>query len=145
MLRQAGFLVNVSENVQSLVWGKMIVNSAINPLTAILRVKNGQLLILPPARVLMGDLARETAVVAKTLGVELPFPSPERAAEEVAERTAENQSSMLQDVLRGAPTEIDAINGAVIRLAVENNFQVPVNETIWSLVKALTLRGKIEM
>jgi 2-dehydropantoate 2-reductase len=52
---------------------------------------------------------------------------------------------MLQDVLRGAPTEIDAINGAVIRLAVENNFQVPVNETIWSLVKALTLRGKIEM
>jgi 2-dehydropantoate 2-reductase len=145
MLRQAGFVVNVSENVQSLVWGKMIVNSAINPLTAILRVKNGQLLILPPARVLMGDLARETAMVAKTLGVELPFPSPERAAEKVAERTAENQSSMLQDVLRGAPTEIDAINGAVIRLAVENNFQVPVNKTIWSLVKAISLRGNIEM
>ncbi|MBE3142465.1 MAG: 2-dehydropantoate 2-reductase [Planctomycetes bacterium] len=143
MIHRAGFVVNVVSDLQSLVWGKLAVSSAINPLTALLRVKNGELLERPSARALMGELARETAGVAKTLGVALPFPGPELAAEDVAQRTAENQSSMLQDVLRGAPTEIDAINGAVVRLAEEKNLQVPVNRTVWSLVKAIPVRGKI--
>ena len=144
MIRQAGFVVNVMDDVQSLVWGKLVVSSAINPLTALLRVKNGELLEHPSARALLGELARETAAVAKTLGVALPFPGPERAAEEVAQRTAGNQSSMLQDVLRGAPTEIDAINGAVVRLAEEENLPAPLNRTVWSLVKAIPVRGKIK-
>ncbi len=143
MIRRAGFVVNLEEDVQSLVWGKLVVSSAINPLTALLRVNNGELLKRPSARALMKDLARETAAVAKTLGVALPFTDPERTAEEVAQRTAENQSSMLQDILRGAPTEIDAINGAVVRLAEEKKLQVPINRTIWSLVKAIPVRGKI--
>ncbi len=73
------------------------------------------------------------------------FQSPTRAAEEVARQTSENLSSMLQDVLRGAPTEIDAINGAVVQLARQKNLQVPVNRTIWSLVKAIPVRGNIKM
>ncbi len=144
MLRRAGLVVDIVNDVRSLVWGKLVVSSAINPLTALLRVKNGELLEHPSARALMGELARETAAVAKTLGVALPFPGPERAVEEVAQRTAGNQSSMLQDILRGAPTEIDAINGAVVRLAEEGNLQVPVNRTVWSLVKAIPVRGKIK-
>ncbi len=144
MIHRAGFVVNVVDNVQSLVWGKLVVSSAINPLTALLRVNNGKLLEHPPARALMGELARETATVAKELGVALPFLNPERAAEEVARRTAENQSSMLQDILRGAPTEIDAINGEVIHLAEEKNLQIPVNRTVWSLVKVISVRGKIK-
>ncbi len=143
MIYRAGFVVNVIADVQSLVWGKLVVSSAINPLTALLRVTNGELLERPSARALMGELARETAEVAKMLGVALPFPNPERAAEEVAQRTAENQSSMLQDILRGAPTEIDSINGAVVRLAEEGNLQVPVNRTVLALLKAIPVRGKI--
>jgi len=145
MIRRAGFVVNVLDNVQSLVWGKLVVSSAINPLTALLRVKNGELLKRPSTRALVGELARETAAVAKSLGVALPFPHPDRAAEEVAQLTAENQSSMLQDILRGAPTEIDAINGAVVRLAEEKKLLVPVNRTVWSLVKAIPVRGKIKI
>jgi 2-dehydropantoate 2-reductase len=145
MIRRGGFVVNVVENVQSLIWGKLVVSSAINPLTALLRVKNGGLLEHPSARALMGELANETAEVAKSLGVVVPYPHPGRAAEEVAQLTAENQSSMLQDILRGAPTEIDAINGAVVRLAEENNLQVPINRTVWSLVKAIPVRGKIKI
>jgi 2-dehydropantoate 2-reductase len=145
MIHRAGFVVNVVDNVQSLVWGKLVVSSAINPLTALLRIKNGELFNRPTVRALMGELARETAAVAEALGVALPFPDPEQSAEEVALRTSENQSSMLQDVLRGAPTEIDAINGAVIRLAEEKNLQVPVNHTVWSLVKALSVRGNIRI
>jgi 2-dehydropantoate 2-reductase len=145
MLRQAGFEVSLVDNVQALVWGKLVISSAINPLTALLRARNGELLAHPSSRALMGELAIETTTVANKLGVILPFPDPERAAEEVAHRTAWNQSSMLQDVLRGAPTEIDAINGSIVQLAQENHLQVPVNRTVWSLVKAIPVRGKIEI
>jgi 2-dehydropantoate 2-reductase len=143
MLRVAKFEVCIVENAEPVVWGKLIVNAAINPLTALLRVKNGELLAIPPARTLMGELAREAASVAEALGVALPFFSPERAVEEVVQHTADNISSMLQDILRGAPTEVDAINGAVIRTGEQEGVPTPVNRVIWSLVKALPHRGKI--
>ena len=127
ILRVAGFDIQVVEDVQPFVWGKLIVNAAINPLTALLRVKNGELLANPPARELMGKLARETASVAEALGVKLPFSDPGHAVEEVARRTSDNTSSMLQDVLRGALTEVEAINGAVIRKGAEKKVPTPVN------------------
>jgi len=144
MISRAGFDVNVVEDVSSLVWGKLVVSSAINPLTALLRVKNGELLEQTSTLGLMRELAGETALVAKNIGVSLPFADPELATEEVAKRTAENRSSMLQDILRGAPTEINEINGAVVRLAEEKNLQVPVNRIVLALVNAIPVRGKIE-
>ena len=138
MLRAAGFTVNVVEDARSLVWGKLVVNAAINPLTALLRVPNSELLQRPAARLLMGELAREAAAVARAQGVSLPFEAPESAAEEVARRTAANRSSMLQDVLRGAPTEIDAICGAIVRAGEERDVPTPVNRIVWQLVKALS-------
>ena len=143
MLLRAGFDVNVVSDVRSLVWSKLVVSTAINPLTALLRIKNGELLEHPTARGLMGALACESASVAGMLGVTLQFKDAVRATEEVAFRTAENQSSMLQDVLRGTRTEVDAINGAIVRLAGEGKLQVPVNQVIVSLLKALPVRGKI--
>ena len=143
MLLRAGFNVNVTGNVQSLVWSKLVVSTAINPLTALLRVKNGELLEHPSSRWLMDAIACETASVAAIQKVALPFSDPVHAVEEAARSTFENQSSMLQDVLRGSPTEIDAINGAIVHLAEESQCQVPVNKVILSLVKALPVRGKI--
>jgi 2-dehydropantoate 2-reductase len=136
-LRLAGFNVQVVEDAKSLIWGKLVVNAAINPLTALLRVKNGGLLERPSARELMRALARETAQVARAENIDLPFDDPLAAAEEVAYKTAENTSSMLQDVLRGAPTEIDAICGAVVRIAEKHSLEVPLNRTCWKLVRAL--------
>ena len=143
MLRRAGFKVTTVEDVRSLIWGKLVVNSAINPLTALLQVKNGELLKYPSVRKLVGYLATETASVAGSLHIPLPFSDPEIAAVEVAKKTGSNISSMLQDVLRGAPTEVEAINGAVVRLAEQKALLVPVNRSVLSLVKALPLRGKI--
>jgi 2-dehydropantoate 2-reductase len=143
MLRVAKFDVSVVEDAQPVVWGKLMVNAAINPLTALLRVKNGQILTNPSARELMGEIAREVASVAEALGVVLPFSDPERIVEDVAQRTANNTSSMLQDVLRGGPTEVDAINGSVVRTGEQNGVSTPVNRVIWSLVKALPNHGKI--
>ena len=145
VLRRAGFDVETIRDIQSRVWGKLVVSSAINPLTALLRVKNGELLENPPIKTIMRELACETAAVAESEGVKLPFAKPGDAAEEVAQRTAGNLSSMLQDVMRGAETEIEAINGEVVRLAAAKNVSVPVNGAMVSLVNAIRVRGKINL
>ena len=137
-LRLAKFNMNLVDDAQSLIWGKLVVNAAINPLTALLRVPNGTLLELPSAREVMGVLAEETASVAKAENIQLPFSDPVSAVEEVARKTAANHSSMLQDVLRGAPTEIDAICGAVVRAGKKHGVKTPINWACWKLIKALT-------
>jgi 2-dehydropantoate 2-reductase len=136
LLRAGGFLVEEAEDVEGLLWGKLAVNAAINPLTALLKVPNGRLLELPEARALMGEAALETAAVARAAGIRLPYRDPVAQAEEVARRTSENQSSMLQDRLRRAPTEIDAINGSVADEGGRRGIPTPVNRTLWRLVRA---------
>jgi 2-dehydropantoate 2-reductase len=136
-LHSAGFNVQTVDDPESLIWGKLVINAAINPLTALLRVKNGELLKRPFAREVMKALAREAANVARAENIALPFDDPIARAEDVAQKTAANTSSMLQDVLRGAPTEIDAICGAVVRAAERHRIGAPVNWTCWQLVKAL--------
>jgi 2-dehydropantoate 2-reductase len=136
-LQSARFDVQIVEEARSLIWGKLVINSAINPLTALLRVPNGELLERPPAREIMRQLALETAQVARAEKIELSYTDPAAAAEEVARMTATNRSSMLQDVERGAPTEIDAICGAVVQIAQKHNLSTPANWACWQLVKAL--------
>jgi 2-dehydropantoate 2-reductase len=138
-LKSAKFNVEVVEDAQSLIWGKLVINAAINPLTALLRIPNGELLARPSARELMRALASEAAQVAEAEQVHLPFADPILAAEEVAIKTAANHSSMLQDVLRGAPTEIDAICGAVVKTGQKYNIMTPVNWACWKLVSALRI------
>lgn len=137
MLLSAKFNVHLVEDAQSLVWGKLVINAAINPLTALLRVPNGELLNRPSAREMMGKLAREVAEVANAEEIKLPFDDPVAMAEDVARKTAANQSSMLQDVLRNAPTEIDAICGAVARAGEKHGIETPANLACWKIVRAL--------
>jgi len=136
MLRGAGFQVDLVPEASSLIWGKLVINSAINPLSAVLRVKNGELVKNPASRALIAKLAMETAAVAAKKGISLPYPDPVAAAEEVARRTSDNRSSMLQDVLRSAPTEIDAISGAIVNLGVSLGLPTPYNECMYRLVQA---------
>ncbi|HEX8990737.1 MAG TPA: 2-dehydropantoate 2-reductase [Anaerolineales bacterium] len=137
-LKSGGFEVKEVTDATSLLWGKLVINSAINPLTALLRVANGELLNRPAARELMRRLAEETAAVARAEGVKLPFVNPAAMVEEVAQRTGSNYSSMLQDIRRGAPTEIDAICGAVASIGERDGVATPLNEACWQLVSALT-------
>jgi 2-dehydropantoate 2-reductase len=139
LLQSAGFETHGvgADQVDGLLWGKLVVNCGINALTALLRVPNGELLARPEAAGVMERAALECAAVAQAKGIALPFADPVARVREVAGRTAINKSSMFQDILRGAPTEIDAINGAVAREGARRGVPVPVNETLWRLVKAL--------
>jgi 2-dehydropantoate 2-reductase len=125
----------------SLLWGKLSVSCGINALTALLRIPNGELLKAPTAADLMARAARECESVAQACGIKLPFADAAAKAREVAERTAANKSSMLQDLLRGAPTECDAINGAVVREGKRLNVPTPVNEVLYQLIQAATHRN----
>ncbi|HMZ08408.1 MAG TPA: 2-dehydropantoate 2-reductase [Anaerolineales bacterium] len=136
-LRSSNFNLQIVDDARSLIWGKLIINAAINPLTALLRVPNGELLSHPWARKAMSALAREAAEVAAAENVNLPFNDPINAVEEVARKTARNLSSMFQDVRRGAPTEIDAICGAVARRGEEHGVSTPYNLACWQLVSAI--------
>jgi len=137
MLRSAGLEVVIAPDIESVLWGKLVINSAINPLTALLRIPNGGLLERSETRTLLGTAARETAAVADAWGISLPFLDPAAAVEAVAQRTATNLSSMLQDVMRFAPTEIDAINGAVVQAGEGSGVLTPLHRVLWALVRSL--------
>ena len=137
LFKTAGFQVEVIPDLLALQWGKLVINAAINPLTALLRVPNGELLQRPTARTLMTEAAQEAARVAIEMGIRLPYDDPVQAVEGVARNTAANTSSMLQDVLRGTPTEIDAINGAIIQAGEGLGLPVSLTRVLYRLVKSL--------
>jgi 2-dehydropantoate 2-reductase len=146
LLKKAGFEsygCSLKE-ADSLLWGKLSISCGINALTALLRIRNGELLKRPSAAELMTKAAMECSAVAYAAGISLPFPDAAARVREVAQKTEGNRSSMLQDITRGAPTECDAINGAVVREGKRLEVQVPVNETLWHLVRAAAAPGRNE-
>jgi len=135
LLSGAGLPAEALEDIWPTLWRKLAVNCAINPLTAMLDLKNGLLLEAPVAE-LMGQVAQEAGTVAQALGVDLdPSALPDTVAE-VCRLTADNISSMLQDARAGRQTEIDEINGAVVREAEKVGAPAPLNMALTALLKA---------
>lgn len=128
-----------SDNLDTLIWSKLIVNVGINALTALLRVPNGMLTELPEARHILAQAVAEALDVATARGISVAYNNPVEHVLSVAHATAGNHSSMLQDVLRGSPTEIGMINGAVARAGRELGVPTPVNDLLSSLVRALDM------
>lgn len=137
LLRAAGLDAELSDDPRSLVWSKVLINAGINPLTAILRVRNGALLDMAPARELMAGLVREGAAVMERLSMTPAYGDPVARAEEVCRLTAANYSSMYMDIKNGQPTEIDFINGAVEREGKAAGVPCPLNGAVTLLVHAL--------
>jgi len=136
LLRACGLEAAVSADIDGVVWGKLLVNVGINALAALLRVPNGALAELPVARELLRAAVEEAAAVALARGTALQGDPVERALA-VVQATPGNRSSMLQDVLRGAPSEIGVINGAVVREGARLGVPTPINATLTALVEAL--------
>jgi 2-dehydropantoate 2-reductase len=132
----AGLETTLVDNADSLVWGKLAINAGINPLTALLEVPNGALAEDERLSQVMAAAANEVAQIAAAQGINLPYADAARRTAEVSRATATNRSSMLQDVSRAAPTEIEAISGAVVRFGRRLGIPTPVNEFLLGLVKA---------
>jgi 2-dehydropantoate 2-reductase len=137
IMAMAGLDTRVTDAIEGEVWGKGIVNAAINPLTALLRVPNGELLATDERRALLRTLVEEAAAVARARGVLLPFADPLAHTERICRASAPNHSSMLQDVERGRPTEVDSINGIITAEGRRFGVPTPLNETVWRLIRAM--------
>ena len=135
--QQASISCEVVADTQSLIWSKLVVSAAINPLTALLRIPNGELLNRPMVRDVMSALIRETVNVASAQGIKLAYDDPWSVVEQVVRATASNHSSMFQDIQRGAPTEIDAICGEIVQIGEASGVQVPVNTLMWQLIHSM--------
>jgi 2-dehydropantoate 2-reductase len=142
LFNQGGFETQLVENADSLIWGKLAVNTGINPLTALLQVPNGFLIENDDARWLMSQAAQEAAAVAAGLNIPLPYANAAERAAEVARATAANHSSMAQDVARGAPTEIESICGPVVEHGRRLGLPTPVNGAFLALVRQQTDTGR---
>jgi 2-dehydropantoate 2-reductase len=136
MLKQAGFSVFLSKQLEDAILRKLLVNAVINPLTAILRIRNGELIESTFRMDVMKSLFRETFDILSAYGL-----TDEQALWDTVVRvcsaTRLNESSMLQDVTAHKPTEVDYINGAICRMAAEQGKEAPWNMAVTALVKAI--------
>jgi 2-dehydropantoate 2-reductase len=145
LFNEAGLKAQVSADIDGLVWGKVVLNAAINPLTAILRIPNGALLESNDTLELTRAVANEAAAIANAKHITLPYPNAFERVKQVAQLTATNHSSMLQDVLGKRPTEIDAINGQIVEQGQALGVPTPINAALTSLVRAIEANRNISI
>lgn len=137
---RAGLPTEVSANIMGTMWDKLLINVATGALAGITRLPYGGLYSVPEVRECALAAVAEGIAVAKALGVKLSSDTPEDAWTLAAEGLPrEFKTSMLQSIEKGAPTEVDFINGSVVRWGERANVPTPVNRTLVACVKGIEL------
>jgi len=143
-ISEGGIPCQMTDAIEKDLWAKMLYNCALNPLGAILGVPYGALAEHAATKQLMDGIVEEVFEVMAAGGYATHWPQARDFLKVFYERlvpdTAEHESSMLQDLTAGKRTEIDALNGAVIRLADEHRVEVPYNSAVCRLIRFLESR-----
>lgn len=137
IFNKAGLETRISRDIKGILWSKLIINAGINALSAITKLNNGKLTEFEGTRKILELAVNEAVKVAKKKRIKLIYDDPLAKVEAVCEATAKNTSSMLQDVLKKKKTEIDFINGAIVRQAQSLGIPVPVNSILVDLIKTI--------
>jgi len=137
LLKAGGMDVTVVDDPWPSVWRKVVTNAAVNPLSALVRKTNAELLADAPTSRVADGIAREVARVATAAGVPISDDDAVKQWRAMAALTGANRSSMLQDVEAGRATEIDAINGAVFREGEKRGVIAPLNQAMTLLVGSI--------
>ena len=139
-INRAGIPTSYAADVNEVLWDKILYNCALNPLGALLECNYGKLAEHKVTRDVMNGLIREIFEVAAARSIKLHWASAEGYIdffyEKLVPPTKEHYPSMYHDLKAGKRLEIEALNGAIVKLAGEKGLSVPVNETITSLMKA---------
>jgi len=136
-LEDNGIKCNIVNNIQEYVWLKTIINSAINPIASLAEVKNGKLRN-PELNEKVREICEESENIAKKKGIKLPL-NPWKEINSIIEKTSENKCSMLQDLENGQKTEIDSINGELIKIARELSIIPVENQQVFSEIKKISV------
>jgi 2-dehydropantoate 2-reductase len=137
IFNKSGLETRISRDIRGLLWSKLIINVGINALTAITRLNNGRLIEFEGTRKILREAVTEAIRVAKRKRIKLIYDDPLAKVEAVCEATAANVSSMLQDVLKKKRTEIDFINGVIVRQGQELGISTAANSVLVDLVKTI--------
>jgi 2-dehydropantoate 2-reductase len=140
MFNKCGLDARLSEDVSRDVWDKLVVNCVVNPLTAILRVTDGAI-IVDSLKTVRSGVVSECIAVARAEGVVLSSDLAERIDRSVAGYA--NYSSMCQDMVKGKKTEIDFLNGKIVELGKKHEIPTPINATLVSFIKYLEGRNAV--
>lgn len=133
-LAAAGVPTEISDNVRGALWAKLILNCAYNALSAVGRIPYGELVRQPGVTDVMRELVAECRAVAAADGVTLPG-DVDAAVRRIAETMPSQYSSTAQDLMRGKPSEIDHLNGHVVRRGEALGVPTPANRVLWAVVK----------
>jgi 2-dehydropantoate 2-reductase len=133
---QAGLDCRESPDIIAVLWNKLLINVGINPVTALTRLTNGQLPAIPAAWEVVTAALQEAYAVAEAKGIPVAAEPADRV-KKVCQDTAGNYSSMLQDVLARRRTEVQAINGQIVRHGRQLHLPTPINTLLFNLIKAL--------
>jgi 2-dehydropantoate 2-reductase len=129
--------IKISKDINGVLWSKLVVNVGINALSGILRLKNGRLIQSENSHKILREAVTEAVKVAKRKRIKLMSDDCLAKAESVCEATAENVSSMLQDILNKKRTEIDFMNGVIVRQGESLGVKTPVNALLVDLIKTI--------
>jgi 2-dehydropantoate 2-reductase len=137
MFNRACLLTETSDNAIGLIWGKLLSNVGLNAITAITGLLNGQILDYPETEELMTLAVLEAKAVADAKGVKLSYDDAVEHTRALCKATAPNRSSMLQDISNKRKTEIDMINGAIVREGRALGIPTPINLALTNLIKTI--------
>lgn len=145
LIAEGGIPCEVTDSIEKDLWAKMLYNCALNPLGAILDVPYGVLAENDFTRAIMNGIVNEVFTVMKRRGYKTHWPTADDFLkvfyDSLVPDTAEHKSSTLQDILAKKKTEINALNGAVIKLAEQHAVHVPYNLVVYNMVKFIEARN----
>ena len=142
VFNKSGIETKISNDITKEIWRKAIINSSINPLTAFLGCKNGYLLQNPLVEKIVECVCTESSMIAHGNGLQVSPREMIIRTKEVIQQTAQNSSSMLQSIQQKKKTEIDSINGILVRVGGEKNIDTPLNRMLIELVTSCSLPQK---
>jgi 2-dehydropantoate 2-reductase len=137
LFTRAAIPCRVSENIAADLWTKMIINCAYNAISALGHARYGRIVSNTWTREVLKEVIREAVAVARAGGVQFPEGDLVAIGLQLADTMSNATSSTAQDIARGKRTEIDSLNGYVVRRGTEVGIATPVNQTLHALVKLL--------
>jgi 2-dehydropantoate 2-reductase len=136
VLTRSGLETVALQDARGVQWTKLIFTSSTFPVEALTLLHQRAITAFRPTNELLNSLIEEGGAVARALGIELHH-DPKDAVRARAQAPGKHQASMMQDVLAGRVTEIDFMNGAIVRCGEQAGVPTPLNRTLWALIKGL--------
>ncbi|MBI5574631.1 MAG: 2-dehydropantoate 2-reductase [Elusimicrobia bacterium] len=141
IFNRCGIKTVLSDKIESVIWSKLVLNCAINPVAAISGVRNGEIIKYKNLFEVAVEAGKEVVTVAKKMKIKILFPGVAQIIKNICLATSKNTNSMLADILSKRKTEIDSLNGAVVKIAEKLKVPVPVNKSLYRIVKKYDFRN----